>query len=292
MKLLAPLVVAGLLSVLPGSSQVRPAASAASKSNLVGIQSGNDDALFRRTAAQVLAREFPAKDLSYLLFDIQTMSFIANRWEDSSTRIPIGSLVKPFTAMSYAETHAFRFPEFTCDPNACWYPRGHGRMDIVRAVGFSCNSYFIQLASQVSPASVQIVAHRFGLSGPETGASADAMAGRYGVWQESPENLVKAYSELLARRDQPGVREIVQGMALSAKEGTAVGIAKQRQKVSVLAKTGTAPCTHADHAPGDGFVLMAWPADSPKYILLVRQHSNPGAHAATIAGDMLAKLQR
>jgi cell division protein FtsI/penicillin-binding protein 2 len=121
--------------------------------------------------------------------------------------------------------------------------------------------------------------------------SPDALAGRYGVWQESPEALARAYAELLSRRDQPGVREIVRGMAMSAREGTAAGITSQKSKVSALAKTGTAPCTHTNHEPGDGFVAMAWPAESPQYLLLLRYHGNPGAHAAIVAGKMLKALQ-
>jgi len=250
-----------------------------------------NDALFRRTAAQVLAREFPSTDISYLLMEIKSRSFVAKRWESSDKAIPVGSLVKPFTAVAYAETHAFQFPEFTCTPSACWYPQGHGKIGIVRAVALSCNAYFINLASKVSASQVEEEARRFGLKGPGRTASPDAMAGRYGVWQESPEALVKAYAELLARREQPGVREIAQGMAMSAREGTGVGIANQRPKIAALAKTGTAPCTHAEHAPGDGFVMMAWPAESPQYLLLVRQHGNPGAHAAIVAGKMLKALQ-
>jgi cell division protein FtsI/penicillin-binding protein 2 len=251
----------------------------------------DDGALFRRTAAQVLSREFPSADITYLLLDIRTRELVAKRWENSDAAIPVGSLVKPFTAIAYAEAHVFQFPEFTCTPGACWYPQGHGKLNIVRATAFSCNAYFINLATEVSAAQVETVARRFGLNGPGQSASPDAMAGRYGVWQETPEALAKAYAELLARREQPGVREIVKGMAMSAREGTAVGITNQKPKVAALAKTGTAPCTHVNHEPGDGFVVMAWPAESPQYLLLVRYHGNPGAHAATVAGKMLKALQ-
>ena len=283
------MITAGILVVLSGAGLAQandPTLSLRDKG-----KAPNDDALFRRTAAQVLSRGFPSADISYLLLDIRTRSFIAKRWENSGTAIPVGSLVKPFTAIAYAETHAFQFPEFTCTPGACWYPQGHGKMDIVRATAFSCNAYFINLASEVSAEQVGSVAKRFGLKGPGQAASADAMAGRYGVWQETPEALARAYAELLARREQPGVREIVKGMAMSAREGTGVGITREKPKVTTLAKTGTAPCTHVHHEPGDGFVAVAWPAEAPQYLLLVRYHGNPGAHAATMAGKMLKAMQ-
>ncbi len=250
-----------------------------------------DDSLFARTAAQVLSREFSSSDISYLLLDVRSRKLIAQRWENSSVPVPIGSLAKPFTAVAYAEAHSFRYPEFECTPGACWYPQGHGKLGIVKAVAFSCNAYFVNLASAVRPVQVRAVANRFGLNGPPANASPDVMAGKDGAWRESPEAVAKAYAELLGSRSQPGVREIVEGMAASAQSGTALALAREAPEVAALAKTGTAPCSHAQHAPGDGFVIVAWPADSPQHLLLVRYHGNPGSHAAIVAGKMLRALQ-
>jgi len=250
-----------------------------------------DDSLFARTAAQVLERDFSSPDISYLLLNIRTHAMIDRRWENSDIAIPVGSLVKPFTALAYAESHSFRFPEFVCSPGACWYPRGHGKLGIVKAVAFSCNSYFIDLAGGVRASEVSGVAERFGLNGPGEGASPEVMAGEHGVWRESPEALVRAYAELIGSHNQAGIREIAEGMAGSAKWGTALGLAKEAPQVTALAKTGTAACTHKEHAPGDGFVMVAWPADSPQHLILVRYHGHPGAQAAVVAGKMLRALQ-
>lgn len=266
-----------LLCVPDSASSARPVADA--------------DDVFARTAAQALSREFASPDYSYLLLDLRKNMFVASRWEHSDLAIPVGSLVKPFTATAYAENHAFRFPEHTCTPGACWYPQGHGKLGIVRATAFSCNAYFISLAENVSSAQVASVSRRFGLIGPGVDASADVMAGRYGAWRESPEALARAYGELLERRSQPGIRDIVEGMAMSAKQGTASGLASEAPKVSALAKTGTAPCTHQESAPGDGFVVVSWPAETPHYLLLLRYHGRPGSHAAVAAGRMLRKLE-
>jgi cell division protein FtsI/penicillin-binding protein 2 len=250
-----------------------------------------DNSLSGRTAAQVLSHEFSSSDISYLLLDIPSRSILAKHWQNSDGAIPAGSLVKPFTALAYAESHSFRFPEFVCTPGACWYPQGHGKLGIVGAVGFSCNAYFINLAANVSAAQVTGVANRFGLNGPGSGAGPDVMAGRYGVWRESPEALARAYAELLGSGAQPGIRELVEGMAVSAKSGTALGLAREAPQVAALAKTGTSSCTHQQHLPGDGFVIVAWPADSPQHLLLVGYHGKPGAYAATVAGKMLHALQ-
>ncbi len=266
------------------------AAAAFGKTDARRTTGPTDDSLFARTAAQVLEREFSSPDISYLLLEIRSRAIVARRWENSDVAIPVGSLVKPFTALAYAEGHSFHFPEFTCSPGQCWNPHGHGRLGIVKAVAFSCNSYFVNLAGDIRATEVLGVAERFGLNGPGDGANAEMMAGEHGVWRESPEKLAKAYAELIGSRSQPGVREIVEGMAGSAKWGTASALASEVPQVSALSKTGTAPCTHKERAPGDGFVLVAWPADSPQHLLLVRYHGHPGAQAAVVAGKMLHAL--
>lgn len=252
------------------------------------------NAIFSRTASEKLTRGFFSPDISYLLYDLRNDRFIASRWAESgqSQSIPVGSLVKPFTALAYAETHDFHFPEHVCTGgNSCWLPKGHGNLGLVRAIALSCNAYFTELASSTGAAQVTSVAQRFGLRGPGVNASPEAMAGRFGVWREAPETLVRAYAMLLGRRLQPGIRDIVDGMAQSAKDGTASGISRQPLRQSFLAKTGTAPCTHKEHAPGDGFVMVAWPSDFPHYVLLVRQHGVPGAQASVLAGRILRDLE-
>lgn len=255
-------------------------------------QSSRQESVYLRNASRVLAREYRSADVSYILMDLRTGASIDSGWQSVAEPIPAGSLVKPFTAIAYAESHGFRFPEQTCaGGNACWNPAGHGRLDLVHAIAFSCNSYFSQLGEKVGAADVSSVARRFGLTGPPITTSADGLAGRYGEWRESPRALVRAYAELLARSSQPGISEIVRGMAESAKSGTAAGASSSIPNLSLLAKTGTAPCTHANHAPGDGFVVLAWPAEAPRQLLLVRLHSAPGAQAAVLAGKMVRSLE-
>lgn len=251
-------------------------------------QARAENSAYLQNASRVLSREFTSPGISYILLDLRAGKSIERGWHNAGKAIPAGSLVKPFTAMAYAESHNFRFPEQTCaGGNACWNPAGHGKLDIVHAIALSCNSYFTQLAAQVSATSVAEVARRYGLTGPNIATTPEGLAGRYGEWRESPRALVHAYAELLSRGLQPGVSQIVQGMSESAKSGTAEGASRSVPGIALLGKTGTAPCTHADHAPGDGFVILAWPAETPHYILLVRLHSAPGAQAAVLAGKMV-----
>ncbi len=252
-------------------------------------EAGPDD-LFARTAREILRRDF--RSTSYLMLDLRSGAIIAQNWNDADQRVPIGSLAKPFTAIAYAEAHDFQFPEHTCSAGACWLPRGHGRLGIVRATAFSCNSYYEQLAARVTAAQVTGVARRFGLNGPGAGAGPEVLIGMHGEWSETPLAIARAYAELLERGSQAGVREIVAGMGEAARNGTASGIGHAVPRLVAVAKTGTAPCTHAKRAPGDGFVVVAWPGGAPRCLLLARQHGVPGAQAAVVAGRMLRALER
>src|SRR6266853_2745164 len=70
--------------------------------------------LFSQSAVLVLEREFSSSDISYLLFDARTGTLLSSRWEDPAKPIPLGSLVKPFTALAYAESHQYQFPAHVC----------------------------------------------------------------------------------------------------------------------------------------------------------------------------------
>jgi hypothetical protein len=76
-------------------------------------------------------------------------------------------------------------------------------------------------------------------------------------------------------------------MALSAEAGTTSAIERALGGRAALAKSGTAPCIHSRHAPGDGYVMVLYPAESPQLQLLVCVHGVPGAKAAATAGQIL-----
>src|SRR5262245_48316373 len=84
-----------------------------------------------------------AAETAYLLLDATTRELLASRWDDMDRPLPVGSLIKPFTALAYAQGHAFTYPTFTCRgaADACWLTAGHGPIGIVDAVAGSCNAY-------------------------------------------------------------------------------------------------------------------------------------------------------
>ncbi len=244
--------------------------------------------LAQQSIANALERASPGSDTNYLLFDVAGGRMVAARWPQAGTPIPIGSLVKPFAALAWFEANGAKYPEFRCRGKAdhCWFPPGHGRIAMPQAIGFSCNAYFRALVSALAPEQVSRVSQRFGMEGPPAGAARDSLFGVGDEWLVSPLLLVRAYVELLARADQPGVRELKQGMALAVRKGTAAA-ARGPYGSELLGKTGTAACTHARKASGDGFTLLLYPADSPRFALLVRVHGVPGSEAARTAGRLL-----
>jgi cell division protein FtsI/penicillin-binding protein 2 len=255
-----------------------------------GAQQRETEEMFAQVAAEKLAQGFASPGVSYLLYDMERERFLVSHWNGSRKPIPVGSLVKPFTALAYAESHDYRFPGHLCNGGStCWLPKGHGNLRIAHAIGVSCNSYFVDLAAQTGAAQVASVAQRYGLNGPLENASPEAMAGMYGQWQESPESVVRAYALLLQRAQLPAVRDIVDGMAEAARSGTAAALSPQG--LHLLAKTGTSACTHEHRATADGFVLVAWPAELPRYLLLVREHGVTGASCAALGGRMIRALE-
>jgi cell division protein FtsI/penicillin-binding protein 2 len=112
-----------------------------------------------------------------------------------------------------------------------------------------------------------------------------------GNWQISPLRLAHAYVELIHRRDEPGIREILAGLKDSARWGTGSAAERVLAGQNVLAKTGTAACRHMPRAPGDGFAVLLAPADQPELLLMVRVHGVPGSRAAFTAAQMLSQLE-
>ena len=255
--------------------------------------SEGSSSLFAQSAAEALNRDFPGRDISFLLLDAHTGRVLASRWDHQDEPIPMGSLLKPFTALAYGEQHGYRYPNHICrgTPTGCWLPRGHGDVNLTSAIAHSCNSYFLMLTADMIAEDVSPTAMRFGLDLPGSEASGAELAGLGTRWRTSPLRLARAYLELARQRRQPGVPQILDGMALSAWQGTGAEVHRAFPFPRALVKTGTAACTHSRHAPGDGFTVVLEPADNPQILLLVRVHGVPGARAARTAGQMLRRIE-
>lgn len=248
---------------------------------------------FGQSAATVLDREFSRGDVSYLLLDVRSGKVLTSHWEHPEEPLPLGSLVKPFTALAYAGAHEYRYPKHECGGKAggCWQEQSHGNLDIVAATSVSCNSYFRFLAADISERQILSVAKLFDLELPERGFTPATLIGLGERWRISPIKIARAYLELYRRKDQEGVRELIVGMRQSASSGTGAAVGRAIGRTGALVKTGTASCTHTPRAPGDGFVIAMAPAGQPEILLMIGMHGVPGAKAAETAGRMLRRME-
>jgi Penicillin binding protein transpeptidase domain len=235
-------------------------------------------------------------DISCVLSETGGREVIYSRWPDFDRPIPLGSLVKPFTALAYAESHGGQFPRIECtSQSGCWLPAGHGSMEIEQAIAHSCNTYFRGLSEQLHYQDLARVTARFGLLAPPRGAPPQAYFGIGDDWRIAPVSLVRAYEELLRRAAEPAVGRILAGLQSAAASGTANGVDRAIGGLRSLAKTGTAPCVHTGRRDGlssDGYALALYPAERPRYTLLVRVHGVPGREAANLAGSILGVVVR
>ncbi len=251
--------------------------------------SGRAASLYEQTVQKAVNQRFNSPDVSYLLIDAQTKHVIAARWPDAARPVPPGSLLKPFVALAYAEGHDFKYPVLNCrgSIDGCWYPPGHGRIGITQAIEYSCNAYFLKLAQRVSPHEIRVVAEQLGISTTPQAFTPAALIGLGGLWRITPQQLAHAYLNLVEQADGPGEPPLIRGMALSAEAGTTSAIDSALGGRAALAKSGTAPCIHSRHAPGDGYTMVLYPAESPRLLLLVCVHGVPGSRAAATAGQLL-----
>jgi Penicillin binding protein transpeptidase domain len=251
----------------------------------------SSSSLFAQTAQAILGRQFSSGAISYLLIDARSGEILAERWPQPEKPIPVGSLIKPFTALAYARTHE-SFPTTVCrgKPDACWLLHGHGRIELEMAVEQSCNAYFLTLARGLSVSQANAVLADYALP-PVNGVNMiPALGGLSNDWQIAPLPLARAYAKLVREIRAGESREILYGMRQSARVGTARAISLALPDTSVLAKTGTAHCTHTPQSGADGFTVILFPADDPRLVLLTRVHGVTGAVAAATAGEMLRAL--
>ena len=226
---------------------------------------------------------------AYVLIDAATERVLDARWDDLDRPVPIGSLIKPFTALAYADTHRFTYPTFACRGTAdgCWLPAGHGRVGLTEAVALSCNAYFRQLAQRTTPDALVARLQLFGMPADLAAATPAAMVGYGDALKLAPPAVMRGYLELVSRAGQPGVSPIVQGMRASARTGTGRGVGAAIGAADALVKTGTAPCSHSPRAMADGYTIVIYPADRPRVVLLMQAHGRTGAETAVFAGELL-----
>lgn len=221
--------------------------------------------LYEQAVVRLLGQKFPA--VEYLLLDAGSGRVIANHLPDAEEPIAVGSLTKPMLAAGGRDR------EYTCSRGACWLPRGHGKLRMSEAIAHSCNAWFLEYARGVRNS-------MHGLPDPPS-YDPQVLIGVKPEWRIAPIAVARAYPRVVSQDAR-----VRAGMKAAAERGTA-----QRLGVEALAKTGTAACSHPGGGPGDGLVVALWPADRPRYVLMVRVHGTTGAVTAATAGELLRTVR-
>lgn len=231
-------------------------------------------------AMSVAADDFDAWILSR--GQIQTLG------HPTETRLPVGSLQKPFLVRAWALSHhRARTPAFTCMPNSgCWRPSGHGTLDLRGAIRESCNTFFKLLARETPQAAIQASFRDAGFvwKGDLTDAEAIGLPGPAEA-KVSPEQLLASYVDLVRTpwRDRDDVRaELLSGLKDSADDGTASGL----RLWGFLAKTGTAPALDGAPLKTSGFAMVL---DDSGFAFLGLLRRGTGREAAIRAGAEIAR---
>jgi hypothetical protein len=252
---------------------------------------GQDAALFAQSAAAALDHQFGNADLSWLLTS-RSGRVLAQRWPHPDQAFAPGSLLKPFIAAAYGEQHGGHYPHLRCagTQSHCWYPPGHGEIGLEEALAQSCNAYFLGLSDSLDLKLARDTFARLGLHLALQPMHAQDLIGLTPLWRETPVTITHAYLALLDEQSNPSRGRIIAGMEAAARQGTARGASLAFGSQDMLAKTGTASCSHEPRATADGFTLLLYPAADPRMLLLVRQHAATGAQTSTQAGAMLRAL--
>lgn len=220
-----------------------------------------------------------------------------------------GSLMKLVTAAALLESGLYvgdrkvecrGVIEFQKHSYKCLYPHGH--VDLVKAIGMSCNVFFATLAQELSPNAIVDYARRFGLDEPVAGFGGDhlpahpsAEPAQYALglapdFQVNALQIVRVVTLIALNGKSPPLHNaaedaaaqtafttdlqastwqtLQQGMRLAAREGTAHKLDAQ-DTLKIAAKTGTVPHGNSFYS----WVAGYFPYDQPRYAFCLRAAS-------------------
>lgn len=210
----------------------------------------------------------------------------------SRERHPVGSLQKPWVVRAWAEAHpdpSAPPPAATCRAGGgCWLRDGHGEIGLLLATALSCNAYFLTMARDLPEGLLERTLRDAGFAvreplDPWEGAGLGSRGRGVTI---SPAALLRAYRELVSRpwpaRDELR-RELLDGMRLSAREGTGSPLGD----AALLVKTGTVDALDGAPAATSGWALAADPAGTRLALALLPRGT--GSEAAASLGGLLAR---
>ena len=225
-----------------------------------------------------------------------------------------GSAIKPFVLLAMLRSGAITTDtQLVCRRQVrvgghdldCRHVRTVEAMNAERALAYSCNSYFTEMASRLTDVQLTQAFREAGFGSPThlvrsedsgnvrrvtTHAELQLSAvGEDGIYV-TPLQMAAAYRVLAreARSNDPAVQTVLAGMRGAVDYGTAQGA--QAPTMQIAGKTGTSTA-------GEGAWTHAWfagfaPASNPQVIVVIFLERGHGSDAAEIAGQVFVEFAR
>jgi cell division protein FtsI/penicillin-binding protein 2 len=267
-----------------------------------------DDARVERVAA-IADRVLPDPGDAAAVVDLRTGRVVLEHHREALERRMLpGSVMKLVTAHAILEakraddevrcegSHVDRFGT----ARSCWLHDGHGSMRLRTAIALSCNVWFYEQASHLSPSALLDAMTAFGLDPPRSPILSDrdlpdAAVGDLAGLEVTPRALLGMAARIATRgREAPDLKPehleaIAEGMAEAVRSGT---LSEVFHDLDVAAKTGTAKKENS--ARTRGIVVGFLPKRTPAYaFVVVKDHGrgavDAGPPARAIAERLLAR---
>jgi cell division protein FtsI/penicillin-binding protein 2 len=175
----------------------------------------------------------------------------------------------------------------------CWTHRGHGELDLARALGLSCNLYFEKLSLRLGYPALRAALIQAGFAAASTlpeqpkGLDLALLAiGDEPSFAVTPDEAWKFWQSLTQRLDRPELSVLRQGLRRAVSQGTARQVSAS--SLEILGKTGTGD-SMAKTYPTNGWFLGAYPVEQPRWLLLVFLKE---AHGFAEAASLAEKIYR
>jgi cell division protein FtsI/penicillin-binding protein 2 len=191
----------------------------------------------------------------------------------------------------------------------CTHSPAITHLDAADAIAYSCNSYFAQVATRLTPAELAAALERAGFAS-RTEHVPDEAVGRVATAGDRPHQQLQALGywgvevtalELLAAYRKLALHKLKNDLPSSAAAAVFAGLERSVQygmahsetpspgAITFAGKTGTAA---GASARTHGFFVGYAPADKPELVLVVYLEQGRGADAAAIAGPIFHAYAR
>lgn len=178
----------------------------------------------------------------------------------------------------------------------CWTYKGHGNLDLPKALALSCNLYFENLGMTLGLPKILAVLKQYpslvsSLSEVSKNPSFDLALFSIGddlSYRLSPQAIADFWNVYVQKIQEPTYGAILQGLKQSVQRGTASKL--KNNPLEILAKTGTGDSLNSNY-PTNGWFLGAYPVQAPKFSLVILLQEAHGFEApARLAQKIFSKL--